>query len=372
MLVKFDIGNDVFQKIKHLIEEKKYQDLNEFLNIAINNQVTEEFANLPWVGKKVTKSDSSQKEIADLLVEKSASSLEPIGLNWRNILQTKKPPPSDIEPQYDDLVWSFYNRFLPVKIVIHKLAMFTAVKIDWVELVDLQAHSYDLATKISERLREYEEQYDLARNQRLSTGLPTPESEKDRVKKIREKRKIEEKIESSRKRFMEQFVGKKIRSGGIDQFKGACFDMGLLAVRFSGDTVQLSMTQTGKEFALLENPVIEQGKNDVAFSENEVNFIFEKIIPKFRLEHRIINKIFKELKGNKLSSDEVNDIFKEEKMKFLKEKGESISKIEEDTEKDIIVRERVATMSRLSELGLVKWEIDKGGYSSYTLKMIKT
>lgn len=374
MLVKFNIDNDVFQKIKQLVEQKRYQDLNEFLNIAVNNQVTEEFANLTSnivrMESPPKEADISLKEIDDFLAEKGAPFEETLDPNWRKILQKIEPGISDIEPYYDDLIWSFYNRFLPVKIVIYRLATLLKGNLAWIELTDLQTLSYNLATKISEGLREYEEQYDLARNQRLSTGLPTPESERERVKKIREKRKIVEKIESNRKRFMEQFVGRKIRSEGIDQFSGACFDMGLLAVRFTGNNVSVNLTQTGKEFSLFRNPVIEDKKMDVAFSHEEVRFILEKIIPKFKFEKIIIDKILKELKNNKLSSDEINDIFKEEKMKFLKEKGESVIMIEKKTDEGTIVRERVATMSRLSELGLVKWDIDKTGQSSYSLKII--
>src|SRR5574340_639132 len=124
VLVKFDIDNDVFQKIKQIIEQKKYQDLNEFLNIAVNNQITEELAT---ISSNVTRmqmvpedANIPLKEIDNFLAEKGVTFEEIIDPNWRKILRETESVTSDIEPQYDDLIWSFYNRFLPIKLVIYR------------------------------------------------------------------------------------------------------------------------------------------------------------------------------------------------------------------------------------------------------------
>lgn len=374
MLIKYDIKNEIFQKIQHLIEKRKYQDLNEFLSIAISNQVNEEFAESGFLFEQIpiTTIDNaiSLKELDKIQTEKDMSLEFMIDTNWREKLKIITLPESDIDPEYDDLIWSFYNRLFPVKLIIYCLGTMLGKERSWVDLTDLQALSYNLAIKISENLRKYEDEHESSRNQRLSTGLPTPESELNNVKKIREKRKIKDRINSSRKRFMEQFIGRQIRlkDKNIKKFKGACFDLGLMAVNFSDNTVLVSLTQTGKEFALLENPILDMQKRNVSFSNAETDFILKKIIPKFKFENIIVNVILQNLKKEKLSANEINEIFKEEKMKFLKEKGASIEQIEEYTEDKVITAERVATMSRLSELGLARWEIDKRGFSSYSLK----
>jgi hypothetical protein len=370
MLIKIDIENEIFQKIKQLIDEGKYQDLYQFVTIAINNQIHEERAkkdsDLPLSTLQDIK--LSGKEAARFFSETKSELDQAINPDWRKLLEKTIPQESEIEPQYNDLIWSFYNRFFPVKIVIYQLATMIAENGSWIELTELQLNSYKLASRISKSLREYEEQYDLGRNQKLSTGLPTPGTELVGIKRLKERRKMEDKIESGRKRFMEQFVGKKIPQENYDEFKGACFDMGLMAVKFLGNTTLVNLTQTGKEFALLENPILDAQRNDISFSKIETDFILKKIIPRFKLENIIVIRILHELRNEKLSSEQINQIFREEKMKFLKVKEMSIEKIEEHTEDKIIVSERVATMGRLSELGLVKWEIDRKGFSSYSLK----
>jgi len=372
MLIKIDIENEIFQKIKQLINEGKYQDLYQFVTIAINNQVHEEFANLDSDTQLslITGKQIPIGKTARLFSETKSTPEQATDPNWRRLLEETIPQKSEVEVKHDDLIWSFYNRFLPVKIVIYQLATMVAGHGSWVELTDLQSLSYELALKISENLRGYEEQHDLSRNQKLSTGLPTPLSELNGVKRIKERRKIEDKINSSRKRFMEQFVGKRIHlvDENVDKFKGACFDTGLMAVKFLGDTTLVNLTQTGKEFVLLNNPILNEKRKDISFSNDEVEFILKKIIPKFKLENIIINRLFHELKNAKLLADQINEIFKEEKMKFLQEKRGNNTKIQDEIKEDVLVRERIATMGRLSELGLVKWEIDKKGYSIYVLK----
>ncbi|MGI0010898.1 MAG: hypothetical protein ACREAE_05820, partial [Nitrosopumilaceae archaeon] len=42
MLIKIDIENEVFKKIRHLVDEGRYDDLHQFVTIAIINQIQEE------------------------------------------------------------------------------------------------------------------------------------------------------------------------------------------------------------------------------------------------------------------------------------------------------------------------------------------
>lgn len=368
MLLKVDIDSQTMNKIKQLIDGGRYDDVYQFVSIAIKNQIQEELAESDSTFL-VLKGQELQTQKSNVFSEISPFKSAP---DWLNLLKKLSAQESEVEPnyeQYDDLIWSFYNRFLPVKIIIRELAIMVVSRENWIELADLESNSYQHALEISQRLREYEEQHDLSRNQRLSTGLPTPISELNSVRGVRERRKIQSKIESSRKRFMEQFVGKKIRINEQDHFKGSCFDMGLMAVKFSGNTTLVNLTRTGKEFALLCNPILDEQKKDMSLSTEESDFILKRIIPKFKLENIIVNRILRELVKNKLSSEEINEIFKEEKMMFLKEKGESTAKIEEKTEEKTITQERVATMGRLSELGLVTWDIGRNkGPSTYTIK----
>lgn len=372
MLVKINIDNETFARINELIAERKYPDLYHFIEIAINNQIQEEASEVKIRPAKSFEffEQTIPSESAKEFPNKSYSYGRPISEKdeWQKKLKEIKLEESEIQPEKEDLIWSFYNRFLPIKIVVRQLSMVILEEAPWMELGHLQEYAYDCAVQISDELKRYENKFGIPRNQKLSTGLPLPPFD-PRGLRVAEKRRMEKKLLSSKIRFMEQFVGRKIYRNNRNEFQGASFSMGLVAVKFAGNSCLVSLTNDGREFAILNNPILDGEQRDVAFFPDEVDFIKEKIIPRFKLEEIIVNRILYELKGNKLSSEELDRISKEEKMKFLKEKSESTATIEEKTQDKVIVRERVATMGRLSELGLINWEIDKNGSSVYSLKM---
>jgi hypothetical protein len=98
---------------------------------------------------------------------------------------------------------------------------------------------------------------------------------------------------------------------------------------------------------------------------DETKFIISRIVPKFKFEKLIIDKILQELKNNKLTSNEIDKIIYNEKTKHKETNPkEDLTLLDEKYSK----QQRIATMGRLAELGLVKWEIDSKGYSVYMLK----
>ena len=369
MLVKINLENEIFAKINELISKKRYPDLYRFIEIAINNQVQEEFSEVePILADKILESRISISESERQKDEVISHFSDIMGKEWwQKKLNEIQLEESEIQPHTRYLIWSFYNRFLPVKIVLHALAVSMAKQgTAWIDLNQLKDQSYEFALEISKSLKEHEDKFEVPRNQRLSTGLPTPLSETTGLRGF-QRRKKELKLLSSKIRFMEQFVGRKT-SGDNPEFHGAGFSMGLIAVKFVNNICYVSLTENGKEFVLLNNPVIDNRQSDVAFFRDEVNFIVQNIIPRYTLEKIIMDKILEELKKGSLTSNEINRIFKEEKAKYLKNKKKRTIDIEIALEDKIIVQERVSTMGRLSELGLVDWKVDKNGQSVYSLK----
>lgn len=192
MLVKINLDNETFAKIKALISEGKYPDLYHFIEIAVKNQIQEEFADhIDTISTtKILESGISITESIDRQKDEIASRFRDIiGKEWwQKKLREIKLEESTIEPNKRDLIWSFYNRFLPVKIVIHELAILMVKQGTWVELNQLKDYSYELAREISKILKEYEDKFDVPRNQRLSTGLPTPSSDLEGLKGVSKKK----------------------------------------------------------------------------------------------------------------------------------------------------------------------------------------
>jgi len=339
MLIKIDVDSDLYKRIQKLIDSGNYDDIHQFVKIAINNQIQEESS------KKSPSLEISKNELSDGIPETAEEKQDEIIKNLDEISGQK----NDYKPEVEEMINPFYTRFFPCKVIIHKLASMLSANKPWIEIRELQEKAYIFAEKVSDQLREYEQAEDLPRNKKLSTGLPMPSSEIIGLKGTK-KRLKEEKYQSSKNRFKEQFVGKPKRK--VPYFKGACFSMGLIAVKYTGEVCHVSLTKEGKNFAVIDNPVLDEKNFSQSFSDQETRFIFNTIYPKFTAENRIIHKIIKALKEKRLKPDDINRIFEAEDRKDFR-------------------AERVSTMGKLAELQIIDWEITREGKSVYTLNKEK-
>jgi len=211
VLIKIDLESDLFHNIKKLVDEGKYDDILQFVKIAVTNQIQEELSG-PNIQSETLVSQPSvltQVPLSNQMEEEKTPA------NWRELLTKLPLKNSEIKPDYktETMIWSFYNRFLPVKIIVYHLGkMMASHSATWIELTDLQDEASDFALKISTALSEYEEEHGLTRNKKLSTGLPTSYLKPRRGKRIT-KRQIDEKLLASKTRFLEQFIGRPKREG---------------------------------------------------------------------------------------------------------------------------------------------------------------
>ena len=353
MLIKLDLEGDLFEKIENLIKDGKYNDLYQFIKIAINNQLQEEKSGI------VETEDFEKKPIGPTLRKITEEAQQQLA----RLLSDVPLEESELAIIPSSLIWNFYNRFFPLKIVVRQLGLMLAGAEKWIDLWIVQDQAFIYAEETSDILKEYEDEKNIPRNEKLSTGLPLPSFELRGLRKS-EKKKREKKLVASRLRFQEQFVGRFIKKDS--RFKGACFEMGLMRAKIEDDKCFVSLTELGREFAIMINPILDNDDYSKAFSKDEVELILEKIIPKFKLEKIIVDKILDELKNTELTSDDIDKIFESEKKNYyinLKVPSEQVTKLLYS-----ITQERVATMGRLSELRVVDWRIDNQGKSIYSLK----
>ncbi len=418
MLIDFEIDPDDHNEIMRFVKMKKYEDDGQFVQRAIKNLLTRENSLLSQPGISQTQSSEylptrgiSVEDVVDADSHAKFIEVKSLAKNLPKYL-TKLSPEKSEEFNARPLIWNFYTRMFPVKLVVIELAAaMMHSTTNWMTLEALQDGAYALALGFAKELREYESENKLPRHKRISTGLPATELIKH-GKRGRAITKASAKIESSRKRFAEQFIGTWINKrdpkigGKIRELKpGACFEMGLIGYESdesSGETY-LTLTKEGNEFARLVNPIIGGSISETIFSEEEVHFIQNKIFPRFKLENKIIGIILHKLKTKKdLSSLEIDEIFEDEKEKFKAEHPNEAEKSNILIFKDLVsskicskcgkekivvdkkankitckqcgfskkspnVADRVATMGRLSELGLVTWNVDNDGRSVYNL-----
>ncbi len=338
MLIKIDVKSDLYDRIQKLIDSEKFIDIHQFITIAISNQLQEESSG---ISPKLGKSLPLQDKISETIEEKQDEIVKRL---WEF-----SPQVSQYKPNTEDMICPFYTRFFPVKVIIHKLASMLSPQKPWIEIREIQEEALIFAEKISTKLRDIEEAKQSRRNEKLSTGLPMPKTEFSNLKGIK-KRKKEEKYQSSKIRFKEQFVGKPKTKEPY--FSGACFSMGLIAVKFEGEACLVSLTQEGKDFALHDNPILDEKNFEHSFSEQEINFIINKIYPKFPSENKIIHEIIKVFQDKIFGPNDINEIFEKENRKDFR-------------------AERVSTMGKLSEIQLVDWKINQEAKSVYSINKEK-
>ena len=298
---------------------------------------------------------------------------------------------SAIKFEYDEkitydgwpLLWNFYSRLLPAKIAITALGDLVRIeqqtgnkKPNWVLISDLRRKVYDVAEELAEKLRSHERQKKLGRTEKISTGFPKPvifDKDKPELQGLAEKRFKDKYVVNIRKNT-------KTRKQHLEGILAA---MGLVTVIKIGKEYRISMTDLGKEFYLLDNPIL-NGDYTHAFSDDEVECIKNKIIPQRELEHRLVDVALEEIKNYNEQEGEsyagkLNKMFEQEFRNFVKSYSDNAmhkQKLEEEfikiglgSEEETPIKAcRVATMGRLSELGLVKWIIDKNASSRYSIE----
>ena len=282
----------------------------------------------------------------------------------------------DQEITYDrwPLLWNFYSRLFPAKISITVLGnMISSSKTNRVDVHEFRKNVYDICEELSEKIINHERKNKLRRTKKFSTGFPLTVNPEELKQGLAEKRFKDKYAVSIRKKH-----------GGAYHLEGVLAALGLITVMRSNDKKHyISMTEAGKKFYLLDNPILKDDYSSV-FSDDEINYIIEKLILERELEDKLVKKVLKSVKNfdgknkiaiklNKDFLQEFNDFVKsydhkEHKTRLVKDfidKG--IPQVDKGEAVSPIIACRVATMGRLSELKLVDWSIDENGWSQYKL-----
>ncbi len=404
------------RRIRELVESKKYKNPEDFLKNAIEILLTWESEHpeecmelmktlMPFSPqqegfmKMTMNPDELQKQFGGLEIDKDQSeALEQKRLALRdddhlklrdNFSHAKKyieslkiTTPENIIP-YDGfpLLSGFYSRFLPVKLVLTTLGhLLERSKDTKIELKELRVYAYDIVEEIAETLSKYENEHNIPRNKKMSTGLPKKGS----------KDKDEEKIAMAQKRFKDQFVGKVRKSRRLESnhFEGALSALGLIDAFEKDSKVYVSLTKLGKEFFLIDNPVMEGEYEKGPLTKQESNFILKKLIPQRELEQEFVKTALSVVKRFQKGTAQpkvfkndfekvtyaLNDEIRKTVIKYLKENPKAQEmynlnhldpKMEASERK--ITQWRLATMGRLAELKVVNWRINEKGDSEYSL-----
>ena len=331
-----------------------------------------------------------------------------------------KRPANALPINKQALITQFNTRFFPTKLGLVVLANeIDKNKGEPISYEIFLKKFYNVAKNISEKLKEGEKNFVFKRNQKFSTGLPISNKDEDSS----EKRFLEFYVGTPQKKWIKRQVSSKYdKNKGLAYIDGALNSFGLAYFvpkyegkypklmngdyKFGGEKphlyeLQIGITKKGLDFALMENPIIDDfGKLQIdreewkkPLSKEESNFIKNEIISKFPLEKLLVKDVKATIKQFSKKHDEIcedcdsdshacNHILDREFHKLLNKNWDLVTKSEnkmrekipfsdipewfygklnggklDEDQKTQLVHWRTALIGRLSELGEVDWKI---------------
>ncbi len=230
-----------WQRLQVLLEKGQYDSVNQFVAVAIENQLQYEL-----------QSDERLIERAFSIDETStaSSSLPTTPL-------ATEPPLLVATPKRisDEIVWGLYNRIFPIKITLRVLGQLLARsggKAPNLELV--REESSTKAKLIGKRLSLADRTAERISGEKWSTGLPLRRTDR------------------SLERFKDMFVGTLSGGGTAEGFPAL---LGFVDLQMnSGGHSTITLTQAGYTFSQLPNPVLDENteSHTATLSSNEANF----------------------------------------------------------------------------------------------------
>ena len=140
--------------------------------------------------------------------------------------------------------------------------MISSSKTNRVDVHEFRTNVYDICEELSEKIINYERKNKLRRTKKFSAGFPMTINPDVLKQGLAEKRFKDKYAASIRKKH-----------GGAYHLEGVLAALGLITVMRSNDKKHyVSMTDAGKKFYLLDNPIL-KGDYSSVFSDDEINYI---------------------------------------------------------------------------------------------------
>lgn len=333
-VVATNLSPKLYSAIRRMIAEGKYESPDQFLEIAIFNQVALEDGKAKGIevldklqadageqpagqnGQPGTSRRTSGKD-EDRTIRDARARLA-LG-RWTDSL----PSPAEvIQDGAGERIWGQVNRLFTLKLACRWLAINAAEHCEWPRLRDVSDQLADDAAAIGTLLVKHDESLGLKREARLSTGLPRKGNS------------------ASRDRYLCQYVARTTRSGEIHP--GAICQLALAYVEFD----EVRLTTAGAELARLENPILDCPLTAATstLSESERLFLQEHIQLHATEERRDIDLTLHALLANNTKPNALAEVLSPQ----LPEAWSDVAK-----------RTHIAgVLARMTDLGLLRriWE----------------
>lgn len=325
MRVFAEIDPDTYDRIEETVREGKYRDVDQFLRVAVQNQLNIEGSS----------SDQPQPN-----PEAQPSSEVDGGYSWGYSIPTNPPVSSPHEMDRDgQLLFQQYYRFFPLLPIMVELATVTAETGEPVVLDEFRDHIEKEIEPLRDAIVDWEEENDIKKKNRKSTGFP---------------KKDVKNPEYSRKRYLDHFVGK-IRKRDL-QPQSFGHSLGFISYNpIDEERTLLQLTPAGKRLLKFENPLLTNGPDAPTLSREEQEYLVTHLKDTLPAEYKLMEFTYQTLadNGNKTYTNRLGEFGD-----YLVSAGE----LEEDVSEERVRSHIAGELSRMVELGILDRGSKRGVY----------
>ena len=309
-----EIPGALEQKVREIISKGEFRDVNHFVNVAVENQLNAE--QTAW----------SKQFLESLPDGMPATTIEdhPLSSSLQQGPSLKTTREARDEEILDRILWGQYYRFLPVKFSLRLLANQSS---DFPRLASFKDLACSAAEDLGNQLRKLDVVSGNKSGEKISVSFP-------------------EQNDKSRRRFKEQYIGF-VRSSD-KKSSGMLLTLRFARIFADRQVELIGLTESGKQFAALDNPVLDKQQASPILSANETQFIVKHLCEKLPQEARHMGVILDNLLGGGKGRSDLNS--------SLDGFYRSFQPLGRTWTKDMINLMRAGAMSRMWELGMIEKE----------------
>lgn len=307
-----DVPSHLAERIRKLIESGEYVDLQEFVRVAIENQLhLQELPQGPVTEGEAADQPLHNQHLSSLLTNLPLNLLAIPARELPTLLNPQKP--SSIT------IWGLYNRVFPAKVAIRVMYNLAALRASpSIDLKEVQSEASRSARQLGTELSYLDAKARKLHGEKMATGLPLGSRDRSTL------------------RYEEMFVG---TLGKDDTPQGLPAELGFAAlIREKGKAV-IGLTELGARFAKFQNPILdmEHDHQDSIFSNEEAGFLISNIKDRLPEEWSRCVAVLRAIEHGKNTPKAIETAL-----------------ISSKRDSDAAPTERAGILSRLTETGLIK------------------
>jgi Arc/MetJ-type ribon-helix-helix transcriptional regulator len=307
-----DVPATLAERIRKLVESGEYADLQEFVRVAIENQLhLQELPAGPVTEREANGQPALNQRLSSPLVDRPLNLLALPSRELPTLLHPQKPN--------NTTIWGLYNRIFPAKVAIRVMCNLAALRgSPSIDLKEVQSEASRAARQLGNELSYLDARARKLHGEKMATGLPLGSRDRSTL------------------RYEEMFVGS---LGKGDTPQGLPAELGFATLLREKGKAVIGPTELGARFAKLQNPILdmEHDHQDSIFSDEEADFLISNIKDRLPVEWSRCVAVLRAIEHGKNTPNAIETAL-----------------VSSKRDSDAAPTERAGILSRLTETGLIK------------------